>query len=94
MVMRIFRWQTPKLLLLKYGDQTELQLEVIGINGLSPNPIVILIDYRPQVVSEGSRFILRLLPFISRLLPVRGLQNVSVLHVLHSRLVVGHCEFR
>ena len=73
MVMGILRWQAPKLQLLNHGDQTRLQLEVISINALSSNPKVILIDYGPQVVSEGSRFILRLLPFIPRLLPVQGL---------------------
>ena len=49
------------LLLLDHGDQTKLQLEVVGINRLSSDPRVILIDYRPQVVSETTSFILWLL---------------------------------
>ena len=38
---------TPKLLLLDHCDQTELQLEVVGISGLLPDLRVILIHYRP-----------------------------------------------
>ena len=93
-VMAIIRWRTPKLLLLNHGDQTGFQLEDVCINGLVSNPRVILIEHRPQVVSKGSRFILRLLPFIPRLLPVRGLSNVSVSRVLRRRWFVGHCEHK
>ena len=43
MIMRVFWLQPSKQLLLDYHDQTGLQLEVVGIDGLSPDPRVIFI---------------------------------------------------